>query len=305
MSEFNESTNIFGESIFAVLKQLHPLIYIDGSTLLEVQCIILQILHRIIQEYSTSENIDIAMSKILSGELSKHAKSEGVKAISRYTSSYNAPKETRAKKADLQFSILVFETILSDIAGPSFCFSDKFVIYLAAVCEYLIAEILELSGNMGRRYISSTQIKQALNRDEELQATIDTIGYVLGESNFYEKVSVSKCGLYIGETEIDAEFQHDPSIRLREINSDTIRLSVFRKRFEAETQEFSEIIEDADDEQDDEMEEDEEIDKEMHEEDGVFYFTKTGLDDYVETKIQEYIRDNNISVQTKRKQRKN
>ena len=136
----------------------------------------------------------------LTGELAQHAISEGTKAVSKFRQSENpgnssgmsvleavilpeqaedelavwrrvvAAMETNrldlSKYAGLQFSVNAMGVSLARYAP---LFSSDAPVFLAAVIEYLAAEVLELSGNLAcERQIRAHHVKRAISSDDEL-----------------------------------------------------------------------------------------------------------------------------------------
>ncbi|XP_071734788.1 histone H2B.5-like [Rutidosis leptorrhynchoides] len=84
--------------LFKVLKQVHPDIGISGKAMGIMNSFIGDIFEKLAQESSrlarinkkptiTSREIQTAVRLVLPGELSKHAVSEGTKAVTKFTSS--------------------------------------------------------------------------------------------------------------------------------------------------------------------------------------------------------------------------
>jgi histone H3/H4 len=161
-----------------------------------------------------SRTIQTAVRLVLPGELAKHGVSEGTKAVTKYTSSGGGAN--RSSRAGLQFKVDVvqrafFEAacgggeaslsveslqhesdmgkhvgqrIFSASAGTkhvvkTIVLSDGAPVYLAAVLEYLVAELLELGGNAARDGASRAgvlslstivprHLELAIRNDEEL-----------------------------------------------------------------------------------------------------------------------------------------
>ncbi len=78
---------------------------------------------------------------------------------------------SRSKKAKLVFSVYCFEKLIRDFGITRV--GRTAPVYLAAICEYISAEILELSGNVASinrcRFISREHVYRALVEDEELR----------------------------------------------------------------------------------------------------------------------------------------
>jgi histone H2A len=153
----------------------------------------------------SSREIQTAVRLCLPGQLAKHAVSEGTKAVTKYNSDYSAPSMgrtsmmqavpmatppgvgvgvgmkkaakpkvvvvSRSARAGLQFPVGRIHTALkSKLKGCRV--SEGAPTYLAAVLEYMTAEVLELSGNAARDFklkrIIPRHITLAIRGDEEL-----------------------------------------------------------------------------------------------------------------------------------------
>jgi len=124
----------------------------------------------------TSRDIQTAVRRFLPGELAKHAVSEGTKAVTKF---YSSTQDTpRSRRAGLQFDIEGVAALAS-LACKGVLMSEAAVTYLAAVLEYMTAELLELSGNSARDHhkttISPRHVALALWNDEELNKLNRTV----------------------------------------------------------------------------------------------------------------------------------
>lgn len=108
----------------------------------------------------------------LCGELGKHAKSEGIKAVSKLEiASGTGPKGPRA---GLSLDVEAMQKAVSPHL-PGRLVTDDSMVYLSAIVEYMAAELLELSGNQtkagGRKTITDRDVLDAVNADAELRQT--------------------------------------------------------------------------------------------------------------------------------------
>ncbi len=128
--------------------------------------------------------VQTSIRMCLPGELAKHAVSEGTKAITKYNSNESSKgKMTSAAKAGLQFAPSRVRTIFKNEGNLRI--GKMGPIYMAAVMEYLLAEILELSGNAARdnkrQRITVRHIQLAVSNDEELDSLFKSMGLQLAK----------------------------------------------------------------------------------------------------------------------------
>ena len=125
--------------------------------------------------------VNSTVRTLIRGELAKHAVSAGTKAVTKYTLFSPHSKENRttdAVKAGLVIPPIRIRTIIKDNVDDyklNTRLSETTSVYLAAVVEYLLMEILELSGNIakkeGKNKIIFEYIEKAIQNDKELKKT--------------------------------------------------------------------------------------------------------------------------------------
>jgi hypothetical protein len=95
-----------------------------------------------------SRCIQTALIMLFRGELAKHGINEGTIAITKCfnPSGGGAPERGLGKRAGLQF-VPEHVALVAGRLSPNTALSEGAAIYLAAVLEYLVAEIFELAGN--------------------------------------------------------------------------------------------------------------------------------------------------------------
>jgi histone H2B len=178
--------------VYKVLKQVHPDTGITSASMATMDSLSHYFVKQLVAETNririldkkasvSSRHVQTAVRLVLPGELAKHAVSEGTKAVAKYnTSMVNHKKGAKAvsaaARAGLQFppSRLKHEIKKYNVAGKSCScrVTAGAAVYMAAVVEYLVAEILELSGNASRDFhsvrIKTNYIHLAIANDEEL-----------------------------------------------------------------------------------------------------------------------------------------
>jgi histone H2A len=175
----------FSTYIYKVLKQVHPQIGISNKAMSIMNSFVRDICDRMAREATrlaektkrktmTSRDVQTATRLLLPMELAKHAVSEATKAVTKYNSSLaNKSTGSRSKRAGLSFPVGRIHRILRDGAFTT-RIGGGAPVYLAAVLEYLSAEVLELAGNAAKESkktrISPRAIQFALRGDEELNA---------------------------------------------------------------------------------------------------------------------------------------
>lgn len=211
--------------IVRVLKQVHPNNSISLDAVTQIDHFIIRMVNIItsrakylFKNFGNTKGIDsrtihTVVRQVVGGELAKHAVSEGTKAVTKYASSIDLPpwpapkmssfpgnsafpssslfdscspseKKTRANMAGLQFNVQLIHNLMIEVSGEKV--TNGAAVYLSAVCEYLTAEILELSGNATRDERKSTitarHVDMAVNSDEELCELFrtNTIGIIGG-----------------------------------------------------------------------------------------------------------------------------
>jgi len=169
-----------------VLKQVHPDSGMSGSALStmvnlvkinvsKIVCVMNQLIMRSGAKTLKAKDVECAVRIVLPGNLAKMAVSEGNKAVTKYNAEDRKGTKdkpiSKAERAGLTFSVARVEKLMMLQTNAS----RKGVtasVYLAAVAEYLAAEVLELAGNAARTFhkhrITPRHIKLTVLNDEEL-----------------------------------------------------------------------------------------------------------------------------------------
>ena len=164
-------------------RQVHPDTNVSNDFLNQTNRIIVRLGEKIAEKaFQLTEKedrktidgreIQSAVRLIIPGELTKHAVSEGTKAVTKYGSADRGNKKKRksnSKKAGLEFSVSRCKQFLKKYNKK---IGSTAPVYLAAVLEYITAELLELSGNVSRDNRRSTMkirdLYLAIDTDREL-----------------------------------------------------------------------------------------------------------------------------------------
>lgn len=184
----------FSLYIYKVLKQVHPDTGISKKAMAVVDSFVHDMFIRITEESRelvlmhekttiTSREIQTATRLVLGGELAKHGVSEGVKAVTKFRYSGDdgcddAPVRRRntsqSARAGLQFPVGRVKRMLKERTKNRIGATAP--VYLAAVLEYLVAEVLELGGNACKdlrlKRITPRHVTLAIRGDEELDRLI-------------------------------------------------------------------------------------------------------------------------------------
>ena len=126
----------------------------------------------------SSKDIQTAVRLVLPGELAKHAVSEGTKAVIKYTSSKHvADKKSRTERANLVVSVSRVEKFIREFCDRV---SDAAPVYLAAVVQYMIEELVELTYPVTthmykKKRITPDHIERAIKEDGEITCLLKTL----------------------------------------------------------------------------------------------------------------------------------
>ena len=185
--------------IYNVLKQVHPDTKMRARAMTTTNGFVKDMETRLIQsavELAKSNGkktigdreVKTAVRLCLPGQLATHSVAEGVKALAMFENNKDkkASEFTQKKGSQMVPKVVVSTSTRAGLQFPVGRIhrhmkvdssiarvSKKAAIYLAAVLEYLVAEILELSGNAARdnkkTRISPRHLQLAVRNDEELK----------------------------------------------------------------------------------------------------------------------------------------
>ena len=173
----------FDTFIYKILMQVHPDSGLKGSakTMLDQICkLLVNKFMKTANELCAGKNVKTLSNRILQAavrmtlpaELATHAVSEATKRLTYYNSAKGEGRSTRADKAGLQISVSRIEHLMRKNTVVE-RMGETASVYMAAVVEYLLAEILETAGNFARDHkrirIIPRDIKLAISKDSELE----------------------------------------------------------------------------------------------------------------------------------------
>lgn len=169
--------------ITKVLKQIHPDTRISEQAKETTTELIHNVLTAIIKTSPSLSLDDLkkTVKEVIPGELAKHALSEAGKALSKYQSS-EGPHGIKNVTAitNLQLSPVTVKKMIKSMGMDVTDIPVESFIFLAAALEYLMAEILELSGNAAsdnrKSTIGNWHIELVLLNDEELTELFTRVG---------------------------------------------------------------------------------------------------------------------------------
>jgi len=191
--EAAEGAPQFSNSIYKVLKVIHPECGISKVAMVVVNGFIVDVCRTLTQASLqiaqakntttlTSSEMHEAVRRVCRGDLAEHAQGEGIKACTLYaaaereeeggiampTSSDGPPRSGLVFPVGRVHQLLVLSSRLHiDVSAA---------VYLAAVLEYLVAEVVELAGHNARIRnlvsIKPRHVQIAIAEDQELNALL-------------------------------------------------------------------------------------------------------------------------------------
>ena len=185
----------FNTYIHKTLKQIHPDVSIAKATSMQLDVFIkifaarlasvaIQVAHGAGRHTVSVDDVATAVQLVLPGELSRHALSEGTKAVCKYDNNTGDIKN-KAMRSGLHFPPHMSEKFLrqqdsaAQQAISKLSVAQRAPVYMAAVIEYLAAEILELAGNAARdgkrQTINVRHLLLATRNDEEIDNLLTSL----------------------------------------------------------------------------------------------------------------------------------
>lgn len=151
--------------IYRVLKQVHHQLNITKSAMQVVHDMVVDLFYRILDEsfalslLRQSSNkrkilqlLDVksALNLVTSRceSIRKHASAEGLRAVEKFVvNNKNLKGQSQSFKSSLVFSVPLVKSMMKRV-HPHVKIAKCTPVFMAAVLEYVVAEILELSGNV-------------------------------------------------------------------------------------------------------------------------------------------------------------
>jgi hypothetical protein len=172
----------------AVQKQVHPDMAFSSGGRESAMRFVSNVADALVKAVETAPQVGVdameqAAESVLVGELQKHGQSEATRAIAKYAKTLEADQTSASPEevlvwqaAGLQFVWKDVQKIASQTSGVPV--DNGAAVGLAAILEYLCAELLELAGNAARDEsgdndeltIESRHVSKAVANDEELRA---------------------------------------------------------------------------------------------------------------------------------------
>ncbi len=148
----------FRSYISKVLQQVHPEMGMNQVSKDELNAVVnyigealakkaVQLTDQSNKVTFSAADIQSALFLVFSGDLGQHAKAEGTKSVTTFLKSKGGERQTAAVRAGLLFPP---SRVRKFFANYKRRVSETAPVYLAAILEYISAEILELAGNSAR-----------------------------------------------------------------------------------------------------------------------------------------------------------
>lgn len=161
-----------------------------------LSCDVRKLLEFINKKICTSKEVSNILNIILTGQLLHHCLSEGQKAVETYTSfqSKSTSYVSKIEKAGILFSPSLVEKIMKQqhimVSQVS-----HVALYIAAVCEYIIHEILDIAVlNCSKKRITVQDLQIAVENDIELFTLFKTLNasFLINDSKTNNKLILAK-----------------------------------------------------------------------------------------------------------------
>lgn len=228
------NTANFSTYIYRVLKQVHPEQGLSGDGLVMINKIVRILLFRSMKSVNrvmvstgtktvSSREVQTSVRLLFPDELAKHGVSQGTRSVTKYNAERiteggkdagKAAPMSRSTSAGLTFPVTRVENIMRSLSNVDRV-SGTAAVYMAAVLEYITAEILEIAGRVAtdakKIRITPRHIKLAILNDSELVSLFSGVVLSGGVAAHVEEALIKQKSRPKKASKVDVEEETVPA----------------------------------------------------------------------------------------------